>query len=337
MTYTIPPYRPKTKRAMQATWSDGFHLVRPASPKDRHALRWVVTHHKGIPSKLLRHAETEQEAIEIAKRATQVLHKEAKGKVRVKPSKAQSANQRPTEASPSGSQPSAPSTPRVLPKFSTYLFHCIAANPVAQVWQCHSLPGEKGKVGPKTKDGRPNQQATFKHQRRECAVLFWREPVRNPDGSVRVFTRQEAELFALDAYFDTPEDERILWREGNKKVHSTEHVDILFDPAINGEATPFNLLAWWAPGQSKVVKDSALYPTRYAKAGRKVSGGSYLAQTPEQAAALAAAKRLAEIASDESRTLSDKDATFSTIWGAEAYALKHIEPTIPRRRGPLKL
>ncbi|ARK07566.1 hypothetical protein LAV_00191 [Sphingobium phage Lacusarx] len=207
-------------------WSDGIHFVRPATAKDRHKMRWVMGAHKesGAPTKK-RHVPTKEEAISVAQEYT-----------------ARWLGEAPAASTFLASEPEKPALRVPPPPFATTYFDCICANPIAQVWQCNGVVGEKGNIGRRTKEGRPNQQTAIPHAPGECAVMIGDEVVRNADDSIRVFpTWLSAEEYALHLYEEADEEERILWRPGDMKVGGTHHIDIIFDPGINGRTKPFSL------------------------------------------------------------------------------------------------
>jgi len=307
-----------------AVWSDGIHFVRPASHMDDHPLRWVVGAHRTTGSKVKRRMGTFEEALLSAVHATTTwLKSHPTDKVHFEP---------PTVSPTSSIQLSQlPKAYRVLPaeraapppKFATTHFNCIRANPIAQVWQCVSIPGERAPVGRKRAGGKAPKQATFQHSKGECAVMLWREPVREEDGQVRVFPSwQVAEDHALNLYYGADEEERTTWREDDQVVARTANVDIVFDPAVNGVKRPFSL---WVPKYNKPVY-TGYRKKRYAKAGGLLTGGTFMPGNTDEAAALDFARKLAEMDDDsDNRVLTDEIATFESIWGAEDHALNVTE------------
>jgi hypothetical protein len=76
----------------------------------------------------------------------------------------------------------------------------------------------------------------------QCAVLLGDEPVREPDGSVTIFSNwSQAAEAAQELYDNADEEDRFFWKEGHKKVWATARVDVIFDPEINGVSKPFSL------------------------------------------------------------------------------------------------
>jgi len=297
-------------------WSDGIHYVRPASLRDKHVMRWVVGAHKGTASKLSRHAATLEDATAIAQRATAAW-------VVKHPADTDAIIIQESTVSPTSSKV-------VLPKFATTHFNCIRANPTAQVWQCVSFPGERAAVGRKKASGAPASQAAFNHTKGTCAVLIGRDPVREADGSVRVFPSwQMAEDYSYDLYVNTPEDERLPWVEDGTVVARTLNIDILFDPQVNGEKRPFSL---FYPKFNKPIL-AGYRKKHYRTKPQMASGGDYMPGTTDERAALDFNMRLAALVEDETnRVLSLEIVKFESIWGAEEYALNVTEPTIRGER-----
>lgn len=268
-------------------------------------MKWIVKSHKDTGIKTDRRAPDLDAAIDLAKRLT----KQAEGNLpeikKAKPTKVPAAQ---TES------------------FSSTYFTCICANPVAQVWQCTALPGEKKTGGRPAKNGSQPKPASFKHTKGECAVLMGPTPVRGPDGSIRVFKHwQEAEEYAYGLYCQADElGETITWREGNLVVDRLTNVEIIFDPAANGKNTPFSL---WFPKYSKPY---------YMQVGRgggsrtpaaKTADGAILDITsldPEGQRAHAFNRRLDQMAAEERQQnkMTMQVATYRTIWEAEKQALK---------------
>lgn len=309
------------KRTPLPIWSDGIHYVRMAGETDTHALRWLAAAHRATPSTLFRHCPTMDDALRSAMRAS-------KAWLAQHPSDRQhfTSPLLPAASGLPGPKKIRGRPPKIkLPTFSTYHFNCIRANPVAQVWQCVSVPGEHGPVGRKAAGGRAPKQAGFYHAKGECAVMKAREPVREEDGQVRVFpTWQAAEDFALELYHTADEEDRLLWEEPEGKVVGrSENVDIIFDPAVNGAKRPFSL---WLPKWNKPVY-TGFRKAHYAKAGQLTGGGTFLPGTQDEKDALALNLKLA--AMDDRKTLTDEPAKFESIWGAEHHAI-HITERVLR-------
>lgn len=307
-------------------WSDGIHWVKPTPKRTSDAERWPwrVGSHRESKSTYKRKALTMDEAIVLGKEATKLwLKNHPEEKDLTNPGLLPQASALKGKRKGVRRQPA-----QKVPPFSTYHFRCISANPVAQVWMCNTLPGEIGNVGRRAKGGKTNKQKPFNHTKGECAVMLWKEPVRNPDGSVRVFARMEAEHFAIDAYYQTPEDECLFWEEGHKVVHRTRHVDVIFDPECNGLKEPFSLWVHPPGGDPKPVYEGYRKKAYTKSPGKLLGGGSIMASTPDEAAAIAFNKKLASMATEEALELSSHPVTFPSIWGAEQHAENVTEATL---------
>lgn len=288
-------------------YDDDLHYVKAAGPKDQHPMKWIVRSHKEAKVKTDRRARSLEEAIELAKRLTKI---------------AVEKEQDDTLQGPSRKAKEEPSKPET---FNSDYFACICANPVAQVWQCIHLPDEKKSSGRKARDG-TKKQPTFKHTKGECAVLMGENPVRESDGTIRVFKNwQEAEEYTYDLYCQADElGETITWREGNLVVDRLTNVEIIFDPKENGQKTPFSL---WFPKYAKPYyrPTGAGNGARPAKA--KTASGSNLDITslsPAAQQAHAFNRRLDQMAAEERKqnTMTMQVAVFRTIWEAEKQAIK---------------
>jgi hypothetical protein len=230
-----------------ALWSDGIHFVRAANKTVDHPMPWYAGAHNLTGSTFKRYAPTMDDALTLAISATKRWLK------------AHPADQpyHKVTALPSASalqgikkQRGRPPKPKVE-GFSTYHFTCIAANPYAQVWQCTSYPGEKKAVGRKKANGRAPDETAFRHKKGECSVLLGEEPVRGADGTIHVFPNwRDAYFHALELYQNAPGDEVISWSEDDIVVSRTQHFNIEFNPALNGENKPFTL---WNVTYSKPV------------------------------------------------------------------------------------
>lgn len=325
------------KRSPSRIWDDGLHFIRPAG--DDHPLPWLVNSRRDLPSTVSRRFATIDDAILFAVRSSKaVMRKHPATKKLFKVPTLPPAAADLDLKLPVAYRKAPEVKPVVLPKFAITHFNCVRANPIAQVWQCVSLPGDRAPVGRRKKGGGAPTQAAFNHSKGECAVLLWKEPVREEDGSVRVFPSwQKAEEHANRLYYETPEDERIWWTDDAVVVARTEHCDIRFDPAGNSEKRPFSI---WIPPREPGLPGKPAYsasrPKHYNKVGRLVGGGEYMPQTTEEREALEFNRRIAAMALEESNSyqLSDEIATFVSIWGAEEHALTVIEPTIPRKFRP---
>lgn len=314
-------------------WSDGIHLVRPASPDDDHPMRWVASAHQHTDARLKRYAPTMEEAILIAIRATQKrLKAHPENKAFFKPPTVSPTSSIQLDRLPKEYRVLPKPKPKALPTFASTHFDCIRANPIAQVWQCVSLPGESAPVGRRKANGQAPTQAPFNHTKGECAVLLWKEPIREPDGSARVFpTWQAAEDFALNLYYGADEEERIFWREDDPCVARTLNVNIMFDPNNPDTSVkrPFYL---YLPAYNKPVM-AGYRKKNYAKAGRLLGGGEFMPGTAEEKAALEFNRKLAAMDdSSDNRELSLAIATFTSIWGAEDHAINITERTLRGER-----
>lgn len=237
-------------------WSDGIHFVRPASAKDRHKMRWVVSAHTVTGSRLSRHAPTLEDGIDICRRATKAWLKanpadkqhfsestEPQASASAIAQRSGEDGRRRGEDGRSCSEMENSAIPKVtLATFSTTHFNCIVANPVAQVWQCVTREGERKSPGRRRVSGEKAQPTAVFHEVGECAVLIGDEPQREPDGSVTIFPNwSQAAERAQELYETADEEDRLLWKEGDMKVYSTMSVDVIFDPQTNGAAKPFSL------------------------------------------------------------------------------------------------
>lgn len=207
-----------------------------------------------------------------------------------------------------------------LERFATTHFHCIRANPVAQVWQCVSMDGERKPVGRRKTGGRAPDQAPVRHAKLECAVLLGKEPLRDDAGRVIVFRNwQDAEVKAIELYEQADEEERIFWQEPEGKVVGrTMEVEIIFDPAVNGTHRPFNL---WFYNHNKPYYRAARAKSLITPA-KDSSGRSYQPQSADDRAAHDFNRTIERMAQEDQRMLSMEVAKFRTIWEAEAEAIR---------------
>lgn len=306
MSDALPTYRTRHKGLGKPLWSDGIHFVRPASAKDRHKMRFVVGAHKATTSTHKRHAPTEEEAIERAKAATSfwlAAHPADRVHLTVAPA------DETTEASPSDSKaPAIPQQP-----FATTLFDCVYANPVAQVWLMTRDPGEHKPVGRRKANGRAAEQTSIPHTKGESAVLRGSQPIRNADGSVRVFhTQGEAEEYADHLYREEPEEDTISWKPGNVVVGATARIQILFNPTIYGVSKPFIL--WLAHlDHPRPVYVDRTHATQ-KRAGISVKAIEDTGNT-ELALAFKAA-RARERQEDRQPSFEERPLRFRSIWAA---------------------
>ena len=275
-------------------FDDGMHFVREATRADKHPLRFVIRSAKGAPVTTMRRAGSLADAIAIARRATE---------------QAQASKGVPKQRKP---RPAKKAVKPTLATFSTVNFTCVRANPVAQVWRCDHLPNEKNP------DKRRPVKHAYDHVKGEFAVLMWKEPVRTPDGKVRVYrTIAEAENHAFDLYH--ADEESIGWHEDSPVVATTYFCDILFQPDApeHTEARPFSV--WIRTPFNKPIY-AERRPARYNVVGKKVQGGNIADETKDAdaIAAIEAAKRLKAIETEElhGKALSDRPKLFATIWGA---------------------
>lgn len=314
-------------------WSDGIHLVRPVADTDDHPMRWLVAAHQKTGSRFKRYVPTSEEAIFLAIEATQRhLRKAPESKTLFDPPTVSPTASIQVDALPKEYRVLPAERPQVLPKFAITHFHCIRANPVAQVWQCVSYPGEFGAAGRRKANGGAPVQAAFNHTKGECAILLWQEPVRDEDGSVKVYASwQIAEQAAFEMYYATDEEERIFWREDDPCVARTLNVNIMFDPN-NVDTTVRRPFYLFIPRYNKPVL--AGYRKKVnARATRLLSGSEYIPSSSDEKAALDFNRKLAAMDDDENnRTLSLSVATFKTIWGAEEHAINITERVLRGER-----
>lgn len=297
------------RRAASPTWSDGIHFVRKASPNDSHTMPWYVGAHRVTASAKQRWAETRDEAIRFAAAATvSWLRKHPEDRTYYKAPVPPASRKGHMEAPP---------------PFATTNFDCIEANPYAQVWECQAEHGMgSAPVGRRAKDGSLPKQAPFRHKLHQCAVMIGREPIRDPDGQVSVFSGAAAKELAYDLYRDAPPDEVISWTPGNKaanvepqtRVGGTRRVDVMFDPVwTRSQRRPFYL---YLPEHRRPVYEDRTRPTYYAEdtrpKGSLVGGGQ--AQIDRE-------QRLKERqAIDRQPSFEERLLTFRSIWAAEEEA-----------------
>lgn len=207
-----------------------------------------------------------------------------------------------------------------LERFATTHFNCIRANPVAQVWQCVSDPGERKPVGRRKAGGRAPDQAPVRHTKGECAVLIGKEPLRDSTGRVEVFPNwQSAETRAIELYAAADEDERIYWQEPEGKVVGrTIEVEIIFDPTVNGPSRPFNL--WFYNHNKPYYRDPRL--KTLVTAAKDANGNSYQPPDSDARAAHEFNRTIERIAQEDRKMLSMEVAKFRTIWEAETEAMR---------------
>lgn len=205
-------------------------------------MKWRVRAHTATGSKFSRHVPSLEEGLARAREATKLW-------LKANPQDVIHWTEQPaTLPEASGgvgtTEPIGRSSIRLVP-FSTTLFNCIVANPVAQVWQCVAREGERKTAGRPRKNGSAAQAlAPVIHDIGNCAVLLSNmDPLREPDGSVKVFLNWHyAEEAALEAYDLADEEDRFPWEPGHPLVYATPKVDVLFDPEGSGTSTePFIL------------------------------------------------------------------------------------------------
>lgn len=336
-------------------YDDGVHYVSPALDTDRHPLRWIVKSYRAADTKTNRRFETKEKAIDAAgdftkqaiaqspvdrllfeqrkpTRAEKAAAKEQERQAKL----ALAARQREASAAPKKREKQVKTAPKepesVVPakrgrpatekpeRFATTHFHCIRANPVAQVWQCVSIDGERKPIGRRKAGGRAPDQAPVRHAKLECAVLLGKEPLRDDAGRVVVFRNwQDAEAKAIELYEQADEEERIFWQEPEGKVVGrTMEVEIIFDPAVNGTHRPFNL---WFYNHNKPYYRSARAKSLVTPA-KDSSGRSYQPQNADDRAAHDFNRTIERMAQEDQRMLSMEVAKFRTIWEAEAEAIR---------------
>lgn len=343
-------------KANHRIYDDGVHYVDPAPDTDRHPLRWVVKAFRAADAKTNRRAETPALAIDAAKRYTeQAIEKSPADRIRhldhmKKAIEAEARDKgQPLTTTSSDKSPASKETQRKdkeaariakrqaalalreqqreareakarLERFATTHFNCIRANPVAQVWQCVSLAGEKKPIGRRKANGRAPEQAPVRHAKGECAILLGQEPLRDDRGLVVVFpTWQAAETQALELYYAADEEERIFWQEPDGKVVArTVEVEVIFDPDVNGSIKPFNL---WFYKHNKPYYRSSRAKT-FITPAKDAAGYSYQPKNEEERAAHDFNRKLERLAQEDNRSLSMEVAKFRTIWEAEAEAIR---------------
>lgn len=276
------------KRSPLPVWSDGLHYVRRTAETDNHPMAWFAGAHRVTASTLRRYAETMDEALLLAKDATRRWVKDHPAD-----RKLVKAAPLPRDSMLEGVKRGKPGRPPKvkLEGFSTYHFTCIAANPYAQVWQCTSYPGEKKAVGRKKAGGREADQTPFRHQKGECSVLIGDEPVRNSDGTIRVYPNWiAADEAALELYHAAPEDDVISWKPGDIVVWRTENFNVEFDVAVNGRTKPFSLFnvkfnkpVYLDKTRPAILSDSQA--TRYIRPLQETNPEAYLQITEARAKA----------------------------------------------------
>lgn len=339
--------------ARPRVYDDGVHYVSPAPDTDRHPLRWIVKSYRAADIKTNRRYESKEEAVGAAEEFTKKaiaqspvdrhLYEHRKPsraekaaiKEREKQAKlALTARQRKASGATVGREKQAKlaskeakagfsgerAGPAKLERFATTHFHCIRANPVAQVWQCVSVDGERKPVGRRKAGGRAPDQAPVRHAKLECAVLLGKEPLRDETGRVIVFRNwQDAEAKAIELYEQADEEERIFWQEPEGKiVGRTMEVEIIFDPAVNGTHRPFNL---WFYNHNKPYYRAARAKSLVTPA-KDSSGRSYQPQNADDRAAHDFNRTIERMAQEDQRMLSMEVAKFRTIWEAEAEAIR---------------
>jgi hypothetical protein len=311
-------------------FDDGVHFVRHAYKNDKHPLRFVVASHKAAVSKRKRHVDTLENAIEVAKLYTQSAAEKSEVDAKLAEEKRLEDVPQPTptpppatsrapEPRPKKAEPKAPA----LPKFNSSYFTCKVANPVAQVWECTKLPGERKSAGRKRKDGKSINASRFNHQKGECAVLLWSEPVRDPDGAIKVYPNWlEADAHALSFYEDAYEEGGAIdWKHGQIVMQRLTDVEICFDPSESVH-WPFYLM---------INKNGFRKPfyvagraTRYVTAAKNADGSAYQPPNKDAKEAHEFNRKLERMFNEEFRNsgLTESIARFKTPWEAEKQAIE---------------
>lgn len=261
-------------------------------------MRFVARSHRGITPKLTRYASTKDEAVDLAKEATIRLRASNPGKYAA------------TLPEASSKEKSYSENFAIREAFSVTRFNCIVANPVAQVWQCHTHVGEQKVVGRRKKDGSAPEATVTGHLPGQCAILLGQEPVRDPDGRVTIFyTWTAAAERALELYEEADEEDRLSWSEGDKCVYSTLNVDVIFDPDTNGVTKPFSL---YLPEYRRPVYEDRTRPIPGTELGRsKIS-----AEVNPQAKIDEDARRRKHQQLNREPSFEERPLRFKTIWGA---------------------
>lgn len=309
-----------SKRSPSPVWSDGIHFVRRNAPGDNHPMPWYVGASRKTLAVMDRHTPTMDEGITIALRATKLwLKNNPADKAFYKEPRL------PATSSLQGKRKGRTPKPPVvkLPPFSTYHFNCVVANPYAQVWQCVTLPHEKKSVGRRRADGSAPHQSEHNHDKGQCAVLIGQEPVRETDGSVRVFSSwQQADEFALDLYENAPEDEVITWHPPLTNqptvVAATLHHDVFFDPFRNGEKRPFSL--WNIPHKKPIYRDITRPAEPVGNDRTRQRSTAHLQQTNPEMYLKLQEQRRKDRAFDRVPAFSEAPLCFRSIWEAVAEA-----------------
>lgn len=303
-------------RAPKAVWSDGIHYVRPASVKDRHPMRWVVGRHRGISEAMdgksitrsfSRRAETQQQAVGIAMDATTRFRKANPGIHEATPPKVSGSQREPNGSKARSNQTKISATREA---FSVTHFNCIVANPVAQVWQCVSRPGEKKAPGRRKRDGSGPEEAPLRHQPGECAILLGKEPLRDEAGNIRVFPNWvHAADQASDLYLTADPEDRLMWKEGSTRVHATLRIDVIFDPTTNGVSKPFSL---YLPEFRRPIYEDRTRPIPGTELGRSKIDP----QVNPQAKLDEVERRRKHQQLNREPSFEERPLRFRTIWGA---------------------
>ncbi len=325
-------------------WHDEYHYIRAATVKDRHPMRFVVC---AIDAKLspmkARHvpsltdgmvlasemsaklrtvagdagdaaavtsdvgAGQDGAVLELDQRSNQLAAGEAVNSQRgAVPVSAQRRRGRPKrDAAPA---------PAKLPDWSNVRFNCIRANSVAQVWACVKHAGT-AKIGRRSKAGGAPKETALPHQRGDFAVTKHGEPVRNEDGSIRVFASVvAAEDHANWLYWTADEDDRFPLDKS--KVWATPNIDILFNPVDNTLSKPFSL---WMPFYNKPVfaNRTVAHGVSYAHSIEQLRKGGM----SEQMLILTEQSRAREKALAREPAFSSDPLLYRSIEGAIAAAL----------------
>lgn len=193
-------------------WSDDLLVVRDATAKDRHPMRFVIAIRPDQrasykDASLPRHVPTVEAGVQIASRIT---------------AKALAAR-------PELGRDEVPAAK--LPEVSITRFVCVAANPVAQVWLCNA--DDASPRGRRSKGGKAPQQTPMPHTKGEYMVMIGDAPVVDQDNMIRTYpTRTSADEDA--AHYYAVADEETRFHDADPAIlYRNASYEVLFSPAIS--------------------------------------------------------------------------------------------------------